>query len=93
MTSDSEDCLILKRAIRAILADPLRNLKIRSPDILKQFGKILSHCRVLLEQQFLKHHLMDGDNLLQVQSVKIHNDASSSSRFSGSLLRISSGFL
>lgn len=66
------------------LADPFRNLKIRSPDILKQFGYILSHCRVLLEQQLLKHHLVDSDHLPQVQSVKVHDEAISFRRSSGS---------
>jgi hypothetical protein len=47
-------------------ADPFRNLKISFPHILKQFGKILSRCRVFLEQQLLKHDLVDGDHLPQV---------------------------
>src|SRR3977135_2229716 len=56
----------------ATLGDLRRNPKIRFSDILKQFGQSHSSSRVLLEQEFLKHRLVDGDHLPEIGSVEVH---------------------
>lgn len=63
--------------MRAVFADPLRDLKIGLPNILKQFGQLDANWRVLFEQQLLEHRLMDGHYLPEMQSVKIHDDVNS----------------
>ena len=58
------------------------------PDILKQFGQLWTHGRVLLEQELCEHCLVDRDHLLQIGSMKVHGMlAMNSDTFDWCLLR------
>jgi hypothetical protein len=49
--------------IKTVLVDSFCDLQVGFADIVKQFGKFQTDRRFLLEQQFLKHRLVDGDYL------------------------------
>jgi len=53
-------------------ADLLGNPEVGLSDILKQLGEIRADWRVLVEQQPLKHGLMDRDHLPEMRSAEIH---------------------
>jgi len=58
-----------------VLADALRDFQVCLADVLKQFGKFRTHGRVLLEQQLLEHNAVDANHLLEMGSIKVHEDS------------------
>ena len=60
-----------------VFADPRRDPQIGLADILKQLGEIQVDSGVFFEQQLLKHRLVDGDYLLKMRSIEVHENSRS----------------
>jgi hypothetical protein len=48
-------------------------LQIGTPNILKQFGELWAHGGVVVEEELLKHCLVDRNHLLQIGSMEVHD--------------------
>jgi hypothetical protein len=57
------------------LVDPFRNLQIGSAGVIEQFGQIQAHDRILIEQEFFEHRLVDCNHLLHVGPREVHGGA------------------
>jgi hypothetical protein len=57
------------------LVDAFRNLQVGLTGVMEQFGEVEAHGRILCEQEFFEHRLVDRDHLLHVGPGEVHDFA------------------